>query len=55
MDISVGVNIASVVINIIHFMVILSIKSLSGEVYKKTLISQAVQDISVGIMVLSHL
>ena len=49
-DISVGVNIASVVINVIHFMVILSIKSLSGKVYKKILISQAVQDISVGIM-----
>ena len=49
-DISVGVNIASVVINVIHLMVILSIKSLSGKVYKKILISQAVQDISVGIM-----
>ena len=49
-DISVGVNIASVVINVIHFMVILSIKSLSGEVYKKILISQAVQDISIGVM-----
>ena len=49
-DISVGVNIACVVINVIHLMVILSIKSLSGKVYKKILISQAVQDISVGIM-----
>ena len=49
-DISVGVNIASVVINVIHLMVIVSIKSQPGKVYKKILISQAVQDISVGIM-----
>ena len=49
-DISVGVNIAIIVINVIHLMVILSISSLSGKVYKKILISQVVQDILVGIM-----
>ena len=46
---AVGVNIASIIVNIIHLIAILNIKALSGKVYKKILVTQTLQDILIGI------